>query len=385
MFINENLYLEQIYNVHPIPLDLQLFAKEGPGGEKTEPATEKKLKDAREEGQVAKSRELGQAATLFAFFLVLKIWALSMGQNFMRVFEVIYNRMKEMTTLPGGVISSKDFCGLVNYTILRMFIIVAPVMLAGLAVVVIVDIFQVKWQPTAKPLQPKFSKLNPISGFKRIFSTRKLVELLMAIIKVAIVIYVAYSTLKNEFSSLFILYNLQLKAAIGLIGGIAIDLGIKISAIYFIVGFADYGYQKWKFSEDMKMTKQEVKDEWKNSEGDPAVKGKQKQRMQEASRRRMMQSVPSADVVITNPTHFAVAVKYDPMFFDAPYVVAKGADVLAQRIKDKARESNVEIVENKPLARMLYYNVDLGSPIPPELYQTVAEILAVIYNARQAS
>ena len=175
---------------------------------------------------------------------------------------------------------------------------------------------------------------------------------------------------------------MELISAIRIIGDIAINLGLKISAVYIVIGFADYGYQKWKFAEDMKMTKQEVKDEWKNAEGDPAVKGKQKQRMQEASRRRMMQAVPSADVVITNPTHFAVAIKYDVNIFDAPYVVAKGEDFLAARIKDRAAESGVEIVENKPLARMLYYNVDLGSPIPPELYQTVAEILADIYNAR---
>jgi len=376
---------EKLLTGRLIELNLQLFAKEGQGGEKTEPATDKKLEDARKEGQVAKSKELGQAATLFVFFLVLKIWALTMGQYFMRMFEVIYGRMGEMTTIVNGEISSKDFCGLINYVILRMFIIVAPIMIAGLAISIVVDIFQVKWKPTAKPLQPKFSKLNPVNGFKRMFSAQKLVELLMAIAKIVIVMYLAYTTLKDEFSALFILFDLELKSAIGLIGSIAINLGVKISAIYLIVGFIDYGYQRWKFADDMKMTKQEVKDEWKNAEGDPVIKGKQKQRMQEASRRRMMQAVPSADVVITNPTHFAVAIKYDPMAFDAPYVVAKGADIIAQRIKDKAKESNVEIVENKPLARMLYYNVDLGAPIPQELYQTVAEILAVIYNARQAS
>ena len=183
---------------------------------------------------------------------------------------------------------------------------------------------------------------------------------------------------------LFALFDMHLTTAIGVIGNIAVNLGIKISAFYLVIGFADYGYQKWKFAEDMKMTKQEVKDEWKNAEGDPAIKSKQKQRMMEASRRRMMQAVPSADVVITNPTHFAVAIKYDVNVFDAPYIVAKGEDFLAARIKERAAEAGVEIVENKPLARMLYYNVDLGSPIPPELYQAVAEILAAIYNARAA-
>ena len=147
-----------------------------------------------------------------------------------------------------------------------------------------------------------------------------------------------------------------------------------------IIAFLDYFYQKWKFNEDMKMTKQEVKDEYKNQEGDPQVKGKQKQRMREASMRRMMQQLPEADVVITNPTHYAVAIKYDPDKFDAPYVLAKGEDFLAQRIKEIAKENNIEIVENKPLARMLYANVDIGGLVPPELYQAVAEVLAFVYH-----
>ena len=368
-----------------LKLNLQLFAKEGPGGEKTEPATEKKLSDARKEGQVAKSKELGQALTLLALFIVLKIWAGSIGHNFINSFRTNYTRMKEMTTLVGGEISVKDFTRLLNSNILNMALIVAPVFAAAFIVAVVADIFQVKWQPTTKPLRPKFSKINPISGFKRIFSKEKLIELLKSLIKLLLLGYMAYSTIKDEFSVLFALFDMDLVSAIGVIGDISINLGLKISALYIVIGFADYGYQKWKFAEDMKMTKQEVKDEWKNAEGDPAVKGKQKQRMAEASRRRMMQAVPSADVVITNPTHFAVAVKYDVNVFDAPYIVAKGEDFLAARIKERAAEAGVEIVENKPLARMLYYNVDLGSPIPPELYQTVAEILAVIYNARKIS
>ncbi|MCR5832293.1 MAG: flagellar biosynthesis protein FlhB [Lachnospiraceae bacterium] len=368
-----------------LQLNLQLFAKEGPGGEKTEPATDKKLKDARSEGQVAKSRELGQALALLALFIVLKIWAGTIGHNFINSFRANYTRMKEMTTLVGGDISVKDFTRLINSNIVTMVLVVAPVFIAAVAIAVISDIFQVKWAPTAKPLKPKFSKINPISGFKRIFSKEKLIDLLKSLVKLFILGYMAYTTLKGEFAVLFTLFDMELISAVRIIGDVAISLGLKISAVYIVIGFADFGYQKWKFAEDMKMTKQEVKDEWKNAEGDPAVKGKQKQRMMEASRRRMMQAVPSADVVITNPTHFAVAVKYDVNVFDAPYVVAKGEDFLAARIKERAAEAGVDIVENKPLARMLYYNVDLGSPIPPELYQTVAEILAAIYNARQAS
>ncbi len=319
-----------------------------------------------------------------ALFIVLKIWAGSIGHDFLNSFRNNYTKMKEMTTLVGGQISSKDFTRLINSNILDMALIVAPIFVAAVFVAIVSDIWQVKWRPTAKPLQPKFSKINPVSGFKRIFSKEKLIELLKSLLKILLLGYLAYSTLKGQFGVLFALFDMELISAVKIIGDITINLGLKISAFYLVIGFADYGYQKWKFAEDMKMTKQEVKDEWKNAEGDPAVKGRQKQRMMEASRRRMMQAVPSADVVITNPTHFAVAVKYDVQVFDAPYVVAKGEDFLAARIKERAAEAGVEIVENKPLARMLYYNVDLGTPIPPELYQTVAEILAAIYNARAA-
>ena len=367
-----------------LQLNLQLFAKEGPGGEKTEPATQKKLSDARKEGQVAKSKELVQSFSLLALFLVLKLWSGTLGNNFINGFRLNYSRMKEMTTLVGGDISVKDFCRLLNGNITRMALMVAPVFASAVLIAFILDIWQVKWKPTTKPLKPKLSKLNPIKGFKRFFSKSKLVELLKSLVKLVLIGYLAYSTIKGEMGLLFALFDMDLVTAIGAIGNIAINLGIKVSALYIVIGFADYGYQKWKFAEDMKMTKQEVKDEWKNAEGDPKIKGKQRQRMMEASRRRMMQAVPSADVVITNPTHFAVAIKYDATIFDAPYVVAKGEDFLAARIKEKAEEAGVDIVENKPLARMLYYNVDLGSPIPPELYQTVAEILAAIYNARQA-
>lgn len=365
--------------------DLQLFAKEGPGGEKTEPATEKKLKDARDEGQVAKSREVSTAVGLLVLFITLKIFAGTMGREFIENFHFTYSQIADYTTIIEGNISAHDFCVLINSLLLRTMLILLPIFAIGLVAGFFVEVAQVRWNPTAKPLKPKGSKLDPIKGFKRMFSKEKLVDLLKSIIKLALIGYVVYSTLVNEVSQLFLLYDMQLIDAIKLFGGMAINLGLKISAFYAIIGAADFLYQKWKFSEDMKMTKQEVKDEWKNAEGDPAVKGQQRRRMQEASRRRMMASIPQADVVITNPTHFAVALKYDPDTFDAPYVLAKGEDFLAMKIKEEARKNDIEIVENKVLARMLYYNVDIGAQIPPELYKTVAEILAVIYNKRNTA
>ena len=181
---------------------------------------------------------------------------------------------------------------------------------------------------------------------------------------------------------MFVLYDIDLKLALSLIYKIIVDTGIKISIIYIVLGFIDYGYQWWKFREDMKMTKQEVKDEYKNTEGNPEIKGQQKRRMMESSRRRMMKNVPQADVVITNPTHIAVAILYDNTIDEAPRVVAKGEDYLAAKIKEIASENGVPIMENKPLARALYATVEIDEAIPPELYQAVAEILAVVYTQK---
>ena len=364
--------------------DLQYFAKEGPGGEKTEPATDKKKDDARKEGQVAKSKELTGAISLFAMFLVLKIFIGNIGTSFLQTFSEAYNRIPEMTTLTEGMVIPREFAGVMNQIIIKILLMLLPFLAAAFIVAFIVDLVQVKWKPTAKPLQPKFNKLNPINGFKKLFGVDKLIELLKSLLKLIIIGYMAYSTLKDEAAQLFLLYDMQLIGALKLFGDIVINMSLKICAVYLMIGIVDYVYQRHKFNEDLKMTKQEVKDEFKNAEGDPQIKGKQRQRMQEASRRRMMQDIPQADVVITNPTHFAVAVKYDPQVAPAPYVVAKGEDFLAAKIREEAGKYGVDIVENKPLARMLYYNVDLGAQIPPELYSTVAEILAVIYNRREA-
>lgn len=360
--------------------NLQFFAKEGPGGEKTEPATEKKLRDARKEGQVAKSKEIGNAFGLLALFLVLKFYVGFMGNRFIGGFSSVYSQIPEYIKMYDGNIQEQTISAIFVQSMSRVLLILAPFLLIGALVSFLTNVVQVKWKPTSKPLQPKFNKLNPVSGFKRIFSPSSLVELVKSLLKIGLVGYVVYSYLKKNMPPLYRFYDLSLNQGIVQAGKVVVNLGIRISLFYMIIALLDYIYQKWKFKNDMKMTKQEVKDEYKNQEGDPQIKGKQRQRMQEASRRRMMQALPQADVVITNPTHFAVAIKYDPQKYDAPYVVAKGADYLAQRIKETAKENHIEIVENKPLARMLYANVDVGSVVPPELYQAVAEVLAFVYH-----
>ena len=362
--------------------DLQFFAKDGEGGEKTEPATAKKLKDARKEGKVAKSKELTSAFDLIVLFLCLKIFVSYVGGNLLGLFDLVYGNMADFVRIHEGYMSSQAVSTVLFPVIIRWLLTVLPFFAFGVVITFLISVIQVGWTVSAKPMQPKLSKFNPINGFKRIFSKDTLFELVKSIFKVGIIIYIAYTSVRDEAGHLFILYELDLKQAIALVGTLIIDIGLKISIVYLIIGIADYAYQKWKFNDEMKMTKQEVKDEFKNTEGDPQIKGRQRRKMQEVSQRRMMQDVPKADVVITNPTHYAVALKYEAEVRPAPYVVAKGEDYLAQKIKEVARENNVEIVENKPLARMLYSNVDIGADIPPELYQAVAEILAVIFQKR---
>ncbi len=356
--------------------DLQFFAKDGPGGEKTEPATAKKLSDAREEGQVAKSRELGNAFGLISLFLVLKIYVGTVGVRFMETFSTVYNKIPDLVKDVGAQVPIATFTTFLNNMIIVLLTIVLPVFLVGYVTSFVTEVVQVKWKITTKPLMPKFNKLNPINGFKKLFSPTALFELVKSILKIFIILFVAYKTLEGDKDKLLLLYDIPFKEAVLYIGSVAINVGLTISIVYLLIAFGDYAYQKHKFAEDMKMTKQEVKDEYKNIEGNPEIKGKQKQRMREASMRRMMSDLKEADVVITNPTHLAVALRYDPDRDKAPVVVAKGEEYLAARIKEVAAENNIEIVENKPLARMLYHNVDLGSQIPRELYQAVAEVLA---------
>lgn len=362
--------------------NLQFFAKDGPGGEKTEEPTSKKLEDARKEGQVAKSKELYSSASLIILFLLIKVWSSHMGEDFLEMFQSIYNRFDEMTKPPGGLISSADFMSLLINSLEKIMIIILPFLLIGFVLAFVIDLVQVGWKPTTKPLQPKFNKLNPINGFKKIFSAQSLVELLKSLLKIAVVIIILYNDLREKWNLLFLLYDVALMQAVAIAADLLVSIGIKIAMFFLVIAFADFAYQKWKFRQDMKMTKQEVKDEYKSQEGDPQIKGQIRRRMQEASMRRMMQDLPKADVVITNPTHYAVAVQYDKNIADAPVVIAKGADYLAQRIKDVAKENKIEIVENKPLARSLYANVEIGEQIPPELYVAVAEVLAVVYRAQ---
>lgn len=359
-----------------LPYRLQFFAE---GADKTEEPTAKKLSDARKEGQVARSKELTTSVELVALFLSLKILIGYIGGRFIEGFRSYFQDFGKALDGEFTVVTAMGF---LRTSISKILLICLPILAIAVTVSFAVVLYQVKWKISGKPLKPKFNKLNPVSGFKKIFSLDKVFSLVIEIIKIIIIGYVTYSTLKSEWNTLLILYDMNLEQGISIIGELVLDLGLKISMVFLVVGIGDYIYQKIKFKKDMRMTKQEVKDEFKQAEGDPQVKRKIRSKMLQVSQRRMMQQVPQADVVITNPTHLAAAIKYDRDKAEAPVLLAKGADYLALKIKEIAKENKIEIVENKPLARMLYYNVEVGAEIPPELYQMTAEVLAYVYKLK---
>ncbi len=361
-----------------LPYNLQWFADD-----KTEDPTSKKISDTRKKGQVGKSQEFAHGIELVALFLLLRYTSAFLGEHFIGIFKWIYGLViVDAVNLVRSGPTVHDTDMLIRNVLLQMIIIMAPFFIVGFIVAGLSTGLQFKFQVTWEPLKPKFDKFNPISGFKRIFSTQAIFNLVLSVVKIVMISVIAYTSLIDHAGEVFILYELDLNQAIALIGDLVITTGLRISFVYIIIGVADLIFQKYKFKKSIKMTKQEVKDEYKDAEGDPQVKGQIKQRMREASRRRMMQNVPQADVVITNPTHIAVALKYDVGVSEAPYLVAKGADYLAERIKSVARENDIAVVENKPLARSIYTTIDIGEAISPDLYQTVAEILAQIYQGK---
>lgn len=361
--------------------NLQFFA-EGPGGEKTEAPTEKKKQDARDEGQVAKSKEIESAFALFALFLILKVGVGQIGTSMVGMFMFCYEDIPEYLKNYDSYVNFASLMSLVNRVLIELLLVLAPIFAIAFVVSFACDVAQVRWHPTMKPLAPKGSKLDPLKGFKKIFSKDSIIELVKSLAKLSIIILVAFNYIRKNANGVMLLYDMSLWSAVAAIGTLVINLGLRIAMAYLIIAFSDFAYQRWKHNNDLKMTKQEIKEEYKEQEGDPQIKGKVRQKMREASQRRMMQNLPKADVVITNPTHFAVAIAYDAEHYDAPVVLAKGADYLAQRIKQVAKENDVEIVENKPLARMLYANVEVGEMVPPELYQAVAEVLAFVYHLK---
>jgi len=318
------------------------------------------------------------AIVLLSIFLTLKIAGSFMYEQLYLNFKIAYTdlaQVPDLYTLQG---IRKMFIE----TVLQFLKIVAPVFAIAFLASLATSYAQVGFLFTTKTLAFKFNRINPINGFKRLFSLRSVMELFKSILKIAIVGYIAYSYFSGEAVNMLKTMDMDVISIAVYICSTAINIAIRMCIALLILGVLDYGYQWWEYEKSLKMTKQEVKQEYKESEGNPEIKGKIKQKQRQIALRRMLQDVPKADVVITNPTHFAVAIKYDPKVADAPLVIAKGQDYMALRIKEIAKENKVEIVENKQLARTLYSTVEIGEKIPPELFQAVAEVLAFVYSLK---
>ncbi len=359
----------------PITMNLQLFAGEG---EKTEKATPKRKQDARKKGQVLQSKEISSALVLLIVFLSLKLLGNYMYTEITAFFRLFINDL----AITFDSHSASEILNLLGIVMIQLLKIVGPIFGIAVVVGVVANFAQVGTLFTMETIKPKFSNLNPVNGIKRIFSARGLVELVKSMMKIAVVGIVAWQSLRDEERSIVKLMDLDLISGAGYIFSTAIDIAVKICVIMVIIGVLDFGYQWWQYEKDLKMTKQEIKQEYKEMEGNPEIKQKIKQKQREVSMRRMLSEVPKADVVITNPTHFAIAIRYDPQKAPAPIVIAKGQDYLALRIKDVAKANGVETVENKPLAQALFKAVEIGKQVPPELYQAVAEILAFVYQLK---
>ncbi|HYE12142.1 MAG TPA: flagellar biosynthesis protein FlhB, partial [Patescibacteria group bacterium] len=260
--------------------------------------------------------------------------------------------------------------------------VMAPILLISALVAIVLNYLQVGFLFTLKPLIPKINKLNPIEGFKNIVSKRAIVELVKSILKIGIVGYVIYSYLKNNFLVIPELLVMDMEATAVFIGNAIINTGIRVAAVLIVISVFDYGFQFWEFEKNLRMSKQEIKEEFKMTEGNPQIKSKIREKQRQMSLRRMMTEVPKADVIITNPTHFAIAIKYDSTKAEAPIVLAKGKDLIAQKIKEIAKDNNIPTVENKPLAQALYKSVEIGDMVPAELYKAVAEVLAFVYSLK---
>ncbi len=356
----------------PFKFDLQRFAE---GGDKTEEPTDKKRRDARKKGQVAKSQELNTAFVLLMGFFILKI-----------LWEYIYTNIADYATYIFSHVSQNHSIEAITELFLGVMMLLAktamPVMFGILIIGLGINFFQVGLMISTEKLEPKLENLNPINGFGRIFSKRSLVELFKSIFKIIVIGFFLYLYLKEQIPLMPYFIYFDLAQSLAETADIIFNMAFQIIAMIMFMAAVDYAYQKWQTTQDLMMTKQEVKDEYKQTEGDPQIKGKIKQKQRQMAMSRMMQEVPKADVIVTNPTHLAIALQYSDGMV-APVVVAKGQDLVAERIKNIARENRITIVENKPLARALYEAVDIGGTVPQELYQAVAEVLAYVYKLKK--
>ena len=358
-------------NSASLVFDLQRFA-----GEKTEEPTAKKRADARKKGQVGRSQEVNSAFVLLIGFFGLKLLWDSIYVSIATYTTYVFSNLNQTVDTENIL---RIFIGIVLVLAKTAFPIMAFIMIIGLAV----NFFQVGLNFNTESIEFKLDKLNPINGFGRIFSKRSLVELAKSIFKIIVIGFFLYRFIHEQILAMPQFMFFDLTTSLALVAEIIFQMAFIVIGVIMIMAFMDYGYQKWQTTQDLKMSKQEVKDEMKQTEGDPQIKGKIRQKQRQMAMARMMKEVPKADVIVTNPTHYAIALSYQ-QGMSAPLVVAKGQDLVAQRIKEIAREARVPIIENKPLARAIYAAVQIGDAIPQELYQAVAEVLAYVYRLKHA-
>ena len=352
------------------------MAESEDGQEKSEEPSEKKLREAREKGHIARSREL----TTFLMVISAALFLYFYGQDIMQSFQTItvsglslerdhaYD-LKKMLDLILGMTMAAIFMLLPFFLLMLFVAIVGSSLLGG-------------FNFSTQAMSPKLSKLNPVAGLKRMVSSQALMELLKALAKFSLVLSVAVLFLWNVYEDVIALGTESLQSALGHSAQIIVEAFIFVSLALIIIAVIDVPFQVWQHANQLKMTKQEVKEEYKQQEGNPEVKARIRQIQREMSQRRMMQQVPEADVVITNPTHFAVALKYEADSMRAPVVLALGADFMAAQIRTIAQEHNIPIIEAPPLARALYYNAEVDQPIPEPLFKAVAAVLAYVFGLR---
>ena len=344
--------------------------------DRTEDASPKRKEEARKKGQVAKSQELASVTVLLGSVLFFYFGA---GNMVRQLMDLLTRSLQEsaLTVVNRNTIQAMIF-GYVYDAFVMMFPFLLTIFLAALAA----NYLQVGFLFSAEAMAPKFSKIDPMKGFQRLFALRSVAELVKNIFKLVIVSAVAWWTIEGEIENLAPLMDRSVWEIMVYIGDVSFTIIVRTCWVLLVLAVLDYLYQRWEHERGLKMSKQEVKDEYKQTEGDPLLKSRIRRVQREMARKRMMSKVPKADVVITNPTHIAVALKYDQAKMSAPVVVAKGAGLIAEKIKELARGSSVPIVENKPLARMLFKLVEVNKAIPENLYKAVAEVLAYVYNLK---
>ncbi|HHV38643.1 MAG TPA: flagellar biosynthesis protein FlhB [Tepidimicrobium sp.] len=357
-----------------LKMDLQLFSDL----EKTEEPTPKKRRDAREEGQVLQSREVTGAFILLAMFLGFKLLGKYIISNLIDFMTVAYGAIEDVESL---FYENNLMIGFTK-VVAALLTIMLPILLISFLAALIANYIQVGFLFTTKTLEVKLNRINPVEGFKRWFSKKALVELLKSIFRILVTGYVGYKFIKKNITEIINLSNLEFMLILRNFAAMVFSFSTRIIGVFAILAFLDYLFKWLEYEKELKMTKQEIKEEHKQTEGDPLIKSRIRESQRRIAMSRMMHDVRKADVIITNPTHIAVAIKYDEKLYQAPYVLAKGIGLVAENIKKVGRENSIILVENKALARTLYDTVEIGDLIPEDLYQAVAEVLAYVYSLR---